>query len=131
MVSFTKKLRFYPLLITLLIGIDIDLYFGKILHRTILERRVSFIPGMCRTIKTFLLLYLMSKMIRTWIICERLKMPMLKVRLSFIISVKVATTVYGRYPKIANEEFRPTRVRVNMWPTITKILSTSDFTCII
>ena len=49
MVSFTKKLRFYPLLITLIIGIDIDLYFGKILHRTILERRVSFIPGMCRT----------------------------------------------------------------------------------
>ena len=49
MVSCTKKLRFYPLLITIIIGIDINLYFGKILHRTILERRVSFLLGMCRT----------------------------------------------------------------------------------
>jgi len=47
MVSWTKKLRFYPLLITMIIGIDIDLYFGKFLHRTILERRVSFILGIC------------------------------------------------------------------------------------
>ena len=53
MVSFTKKLRFYPLLITIIIGIDINLYFGKILHRTILERRVSFILGICLTVNTF------------------------------------------------------------------------------
>ena len=65
MVSCTKKLRFYPLLITIIIGIDINLYFGKFLHRTILERRVSFILGMCRKVRLGVVLLLLLVLVVT------------------------------------------------------------------
>jgi hypothetical protein len=64
--------------------------------------------------------YLKSAMMRKCTICERLKIPMLNDRFSFISSTMVNTTEYGRNPNRARQQLPTSIVTVKRWPTITK-----------